>query len=167
MSLKSYQKRITSSLLFILILSASIAQKIPVDSLKKMPGDTLTRKQKTLRKSLLLGSMGAYTAGSLTLLDIIWYQPYQSSGFHFFNDNPQWCQMDKWGHGFSTYNTSRLIMGAMDWAGFETSPFKVGVGSLSTGGLKWAGFSERESIIIGQAFWSFISYVCRSNGWFL
>jgi hypothetical protein len=152
MPLKLYQKGIITSLLFLLLFNVSFAQKLPVDSLKKFSTDTLTRKQKALRKSILLGSMGAYTAGSLTLLDIIWYRPYQSSGFHFFNDNPQWCQMDKWGHGFSTYNTSRLIMGAMDWAGFETSPFKVGIGNFSTGGLKWAGFSERESIIIGQAF---------------
>ncbi len=152
MFLKSHQKKITASLLFLLLFTISFSQKLPVDSLKKLPGDTLTRKQKILRKSILLGSMGAYTAGSLTLLDIIWYKPYQSSGFHFFNDNSQWCQMDKWGHGFSTYNSARLISGAMDWAGFETSPFKVTVGHFSAGGLKWAGFSERESIIIGQTF---------------
>jgi len=160
-SININKRIITASLLFIIILSPlfwsgfggkAVAQRLPVDSLKKLPADTLTLKQKVFRKTLLIGSMSAYTAGSLTLLDLIWYRPYQSTGFHFFNDNSQWCQMDKWGHGFSTYNTSRLIMGAMDWAGFETSPFKVGIGNLSTGGLKWAGFSEKESIIIGQAF---------------
>ena len=145
MPLKSYQKRFTTGLLFLLLSHISFAQKLTIDT-------TLTRKQKLIRKSILLGSMGAYTASSLTLLDIIWYKPYQSSGFHFYNDNPQWCQMDKWGHGFSTYNSARLIAGAMNWAGFETSPFKIGVGPLSSGGLKWAGFSEKESVIIGQAF---------------
>ncbi|MHB8259487.1 MAG: DUF2279 domain-containing protein [Bacteroidia bacterium] len=121
------------------------AQKLPVDT-------TLTRKQKLIRKSILLGSMGAYTAGSLTFLDLLWYRPYQSTSFHFFNDNPQWCQMDKWGHGFSSYSSSRLVMEAMSWAGFKTSPFNASLGNLSAGGLKWAGFSERESIIIGQTF---------------
>lgn len=144
MFLKSNKKRITASLLLILVITFSFAQKLPVD--------TLTRKQKLIRKTILLGSMGTYTAGSFAFLDLIWYRPYQTTAFHFYNDNAQWCQMDKWGHCFSTYSSARLVMEAMDWAGFETSPFNASLGHLSTGGLRWAGFSERESIIIGQSF---------------
>ncbi|HWY37139.1 MAG TPA: DUF2279 domain-containing protein [Bacteroidia bacterium] len=60
--------------------------------------------------------------------------------------------MDKWGHGFSTYSSARLVMETMDWAGFEKKPFNASLGHLSAGGLRWAGFSKRESIIIGQTF---------------
>lgn len=151
MLLKINRKICIFFLFFIFLFSFSFAQKIPVDSLK-FPADTLTRKQKVFRKTLLLGTMGAYTAGSLTFLDLIWYKPYQTSAFHFFNDNSQWCQMDKCGHAFSTYSSARLVMEAMDWAGFETNPFNASLGHLSAGGLKWAGFSEKESIILGQAF---------------
>ena len=125
--------------------TVAIAQKMAEDS-------SLTHKQKVLRKSILLGSMGAYTIGSLSFLDLIWYHPYQSTSFHFFNDNAQWCQMDKCGHAFSTYSSARLVTGAMNWAGFKTKPFNASVGHLSARGLKWAGFSERESILIGQTF---------------
>ena len=114
--------------------------------------DTLSHKQKVIRKSILLGSLGAYSLGSLTFLDLLWYQPYKTSSFHFYNDNSEWCQMDKCGHTFTTYNSARLIMEAMDWAGFEASPFNASLGSLSTGGLKWAGFTRKQSIIIGEVF---------------
>ena len=138
--------RRTSAIFFCLfiLLYTSYAQKLPVDS--------LTKKQKNIRKAVLLGTMGAYTAGSLTFLDLLWYKPYQTTSFHFFNDNSQWCQMDKCGHAFSAYSSARLVMQAMDWAGFKASPFNASLGHLSVGGLKWAGFSERESIIIGDAF---------------
>lgn len=142
------------ALLSIIILSVMFARDFgAVANAQKLPIDTtLTRKQKIIRKSILLGSMGAYTAGSLTFLDLIWYHPYQTTAFHFFNDNSQWCQMDKCGHAFSTYSSARLVMEAMNWAGFKASPFNASLGHLSTGGLKWAGFSEKESIIIGQTF---------------
>ncbi|HXB38905.1 MAG TPA: DUF2279 domain-containing protein [Bacteroidia bacterium] len=140
----SHHKKLIISLFFLFLINISLAQKLPADS--------LTSKQKLIRKSLLLGSMTAYTVGSLTLLDLIWYQPYQTTSFHFFNDNAQWCQMDKCGHGFSAYSSARLITQSMEWAGFETSAFKTGLGHLSTGALKWAGFSRKQSIFIGQAF---------------
>jgi len=139
-----FMKKIILLVAFAFFSATVFAQKIPVDS--------LTHKQKVVRKTILLGAMGAYTAGSITFLDLIWYHPYQSTSFHFFNDNSQWCQMDKCGHAFSTYSSARLVMEAMDWAGFETNPFNASLGHLSTGGLRWAGFSKRESIIIGQAF---------------
>jgi hypothetical protein len=100
-------------ILFILILSINSCcaqDTITVDS--------LTRKQKIIRKSFLLGTTGAYTAASLAYLNIIWYKPYKSTNFHFFNDNDEWCQMDKLGHTFTTYNTAREMYRAMNWAGF-------------------------------------------------
>ena len=165
--MKSQQDVMKKLFMLLILLSTIFSKEFGAQAFaQKLPVDTLTSKQKILRKSILLGSMGAYTAGSLTFLDVIWYRPYQATDFHFYNDNAQWCQMDKWGHGYSTYNTARLIMGAMDWAGFETSPFKVSIGHLSAGGLKWAGFSERESIVIGQAFGLLYLTSCRSDGWF-
>jgi hypothetical protein len=141
------------TLIFIVILPVLFAKNLgDIMPAQKLPVDTLTHKQKLVRKSILLGSMGVYTAASLTFLDLLWYRPYQTTNFHFFNDNAQWCQMDKFGHAFSAYSSARLVMQTMNWAGFETSPFHAGLGQLSSGGLRWAGFSEKQSIIIGQTF---------------
>lgn len=104
------------------------------------------------RKVLLASSIGAYTVGSLTLLNVLWYQHYPRSAFHFFNDNAQWCQMDKMGHAWTTYNSGRVIMQAMKWAGFSTSPFQVDMGSLVQESMKWAGFTRTQSLIIGETF---------------
>lgn len=70
------------------------------------------------------------TSGSLVYLNQAWYQEYNTSKFHFFNDNDEWYQMDKYGHVFTTYQTGRLMMGAMNWAGYNKKQ-QVLIGGLS------------------------------------
>lgn len=71
------------------------------------------------KRKLILGiSSVGITTGSLIYLNQAWYQQYNTSAFHTFNDNEEWFQMDKYGHTYSNYQTSRLMMGAMDWAGY-------------------------------------------------
>jgi len=111
MIFKILHKKIVTLFLFLFLLSSCFAQD-------KIVPDSITHKQKTIRKSILLGTTGAYTAASLSYLNIIWYKPYKSTNFHFFNDNNEWCQMDKMGHTFTTYNTAREMYRAMMWAGF-------------------------------------------------
>lgn len=82
------------------------------------------------RKLLLGASSVALTAGSLVYLNQSWYAQYSSSNFHTFNDNDEWLQMDKCGHTFTTYQTGRLMMQAMDWAGY-TKKKQVLIGGLS------------------------------------
>lgn len=81
--------------------------------------DTISQKQKRARSIILLGGLSAYTAGSLIYLNEVWYKQYKTSSFHFFNDNNEWCQMDKVGHAFTTYQSGRLLYSAMRWAGFD------------------------------------------------
>ncbi|PBQ31262.1 DUF2279 domain-containing protein [Sphingobacteriaceae bacterium] len=70
------------------------------------------------RKVVLASSTGALTVGSLFYLNVAWYSGYNTGKFHFFNDNKEWLQMDKVGHTFTTYQMSRLMMNAFDWAGY-------------------------------------------------
>lgn len=124
MLIKPCLKKITTLFFFfVLLITFSSAQNNPWQ-------DTLTSKQKTIRKSILLGTTSLYTAGSLSYLSYIWYKPYASSNFHFFNDNNEWCQMDKCGHTFTTYNSAREIYRAM----------------------RWSGFSRKQSIFYGEAY---------------
>ena len=111
MILKILHKKFIAFFLFTLIIQTCFSQTDSVPN-------SLTKKQKTIRKSILLGTTGAYTASSLSYLNLIWYKPYKSTNFHFFDDNNEWCQMDKLGHTFTTYNTAREMYRAMNWAGF-------------------------------------------------
>lgn len=82
------------------------------------------------RKIILGASTAALTAGSLVYLNQAWFQQYSSGKFHFFNDNDEWLQMDKCGHTFTNYQVARVMMGAMDWAGY-TQKKQLLIGGLS------------------------------------
>jgi len=58
------------------------------------PSDTI---QKPWIRWALPGAMTA----SLPVLYQLWYKENSTSQFHFFNDNPEWFQMDKLGHAFT------------------------------------------------------------------
>ncbi len=62
----------------------------------------------------------AYT-GSLIYLDQIWYKPYQTSNFHFFNDNDEWFLMDKGGHAFTAFYGTYYLHRLLHWANYKHS----------------------------------------------
>lgn len=68
--------------------------------------------------------------GTLIGLNALWYAKYPRSGFHFFNDNNEWQQIDKVGHIFSAYTESRATMEAWRWAGLSRQKC-IWVGGLS------------------------------------
>lgn len=83
------------------------------------------------KRKIVLGITSiALTSSSLVYLNQAWYQQYNTSQFHFFNDNDEWLQMDKCGHALTTYQTGRLMMNAMDWAGY-TKKKQLVIGGLS------------------------------------
>ena len=95
------------SILLILSLNFSLAQN---------EKDSLVNYKR--RKIALLSSTGALSVGSLVWLNQEWYAQYNTGHFHFFNDNDEWLQMDKVGHAWTNYQTSRLMMQGFNWAGF-------------------------------------------------
>jgi hypothetical protein len=58
-------------------------------------------------------SVGAGYAASMIVLGNAWYSDAPKTSFHFFNDAPEWKQMDKAGHFFSAFhiadNASALL----------------------------------------------------------
>lgn len=74
-------------------------------------------------------SVAAY-AGSLIALNEAWYKQYPKSSFHFLNDDGEWLQMDKAGHGWTAYNTSRATTAVWRWAGLPEKK-AVWLGSFS------------------------------------
>jgi uncharacterized protein YfiM (DUF2279 family) len=65
--------------------------------------------------------------GTMVGLHSLWYKDEPSSSFHFFNDNAEWNQMDKVGHGMTSYY--------IGMAGYEV--------------LRWSGISRKKSIWYG------------------
>lgn len=49
----------------------------------------------------------------------LWYKDYPSTKFHFFNDNKEWLQIDKFGHVFSSYYLGVTAIEAAKWSGVE------------------------------------------------
>lgn len=112
-------------LLLLLLFSASQtlkAQLLYPDSIR----------QDRLRKLVLVES-AAYT-GLLISLNQLWYKDQPRSSFHFFNDNRDWHQVDKIGHGYSTYQLSRIQYEAFRWTGI---PPKQAALWSSLAGFAW------------------------------
>lgn len=68
--------------------------------------------------------------GALVALNALWYANYPRSGFHFFNDDAEWQQMDKAGHIYSAYSESRASMELWRWAGLSEKK-SIWIGGLS------------------------------------
>ena len=77
-----------------------------------------------------MGVLSAATyGGSLILLNKTWYNDYEKTSFHTFNDAKEWLQVDKVGHAWSAYNLSRA----------------------NTALWKWAGMKENKAVLLGSA----------------
>lgn len=112
-----------------LVFSASAVADIPEDSVQvDQPGTKLNR-----QLHYLIAAEGIAYGGAMTALYTTWYRDYPRSGFHFFNDNSEWMQMDKVGHFSSAYalaswNVSlfrsvELSRRSSAWAGAASSLF--------------------------------------------
>ncbi len=103
------------------------------------------------KRKLALGiSSLALTSGSLVYLNQAWYQEYNTSKFHSFDDNDEWFQMDKYGHILTTYQTGRLMMNAMEWAGYTKN------NQLLIGGLSGFAYMSAIEVMDGYSYgWGF------------
>lgn len=73
----------------------------------------------------LVGGVGY--VGSMVILNEAWYKNYPRTGFHTFNDNDEWLQMDKFGHAMSAYY----------------------LGDIGHSVFRWTGIKEKQAIWIG------------------
>ena len=71
------------------------------------------------RKWLVGGGTAIVYGGSFIFLSQAWYKGYPKSAFHTFNDIGEWQQMDKAGHAWTTYHTSRITSDLWRWAGVD------------------------------------------------
>ncbi len=132
-------------LVFILFFSISISSS-PVFS--NILNDSISDKVNSKRLKNVLITESAIYSSLLVSLNSLWYKNYPRSSFHFFNDNSEWLQMDKFGHAFSSYY----------------------VGKSGTELLRWCGVSDKKALLFGGNLgWLFLSSVevldGQSKGW--
>ena len=108
----NYRNIITIILLLILTGNRNAVFAQAADS-AELQSDTLNRK-----KLIFVTVTGAtvYTV-SIAGLYSLWYKDYPQSSFHFFNDNQEWLQVDKWAHLTASYYIGRVGYGALRWSG--------------------------------------------------
>lgn len=98
-------------------------KQVPVDSVKTYPYNKQRIRWVTAANIVGYG-------GALVGLNALWYQKYPRSGFHFFDDNNEWLQMDKVGHIYSAYSESRATTELWRWAGLPRKK-SIWIGGLS------------------------------------
>jgi uncharacterized protein YfiM (DUF2279 family) len=88
--------------LFLLSLQSTAQQKDSID-------------RKKLNTVIISGGL-LYT-GTMIGLNSIWYSQYDKQSFRFFNDWPEWNQMDKLGHVYSSFQLASIGSQALQWSG--------------------------------------------------
>lgn len=96
------------TLVIILILSISLNSY-------SQKSDTLNSK----RLIPLVASTAVVYGGSLYSLNKLWYSQDDRTSFRWFNDNPEWLQMDKAGHFFAGYHISSISNEGLIWSGVD------------------------------------------------
>ncbi|MEY5132145.1 MAG: hypothetical protein RLZZ198_149 [Bacteroidota bacterium] len=84
-----------------------------------------------VRKRITHAVLCSSAAGSLLALNQVWYAPYTTEKFHFFNDANQWMQMDKFGHVFTGYLLTNEVNRVHYWAAGKRQPWVGAVYALS------------------------------------
>jgi hypothetical protein len=97
---------------FIGILTITTYSQNSLDSFLK-PSDSLNIHR--INTVILTEALVATT--TLVGLNQLWYADYPRSKFHFINDNQEWLQMDKLGHGYTSYQMGRWGAELQQWSG--------------------------------------------------
>lgn len=91
---------------------------------------TISPEQKKKRIWIVAGgNVLAYGTAMIGLYNA-WYRDYPQSGFHTFNDWPEWKQVDKVGHLYSAYIESRGSMELWRWTGIDRKK-RIWLGGMS------------------------------------
>ena len=90
----------------------------------------LTPEQKKRRIWMVSGANVVGYSGVMIALASTWYSQYDKTGFHTFNDFPEWKQVDKVGHFYSAYIESRASMEMWRWTGVDRKK-RIWIGGMS------------------------------------
>lgn len=134
------------------VTDSTVEQPVPIRPISAIipPADynyyQLTPEQKKKRIRLVAAGNIIGYGGTMVALYSAWYKNYPQTGFHSFNDFPEWKQADKAGHLYSAYIESRLSMELWRWTGIDRKK-RIWIGGMSGAAYQTVievldGFSE-------------------------
>lgn len=119
----------------------------PAPSFSLSIADTIPKNHKIILVSA--ANAGIWT-GSYMVLNSAWYRDYPREGFHFFDDNTEWNQVDKLGHVWTSYQVSRVANEWWAWTGIDHQR------SAALGALTGIGYMSMIEILDGYSTeWGF------------
>ncbi|TAL40386.1 MAG: DUF2279 domain-containing protein, partial [Chitinophagaceae bacterium] len=89
----------------------------------------VTQPDKSRIHLVTIGNIVGY-GGVMVGLYSAWYKDYPQTGFHTFNDSREWLQVDKVGHLYSSYISSRGSMEMWRWTGIDRKK-RIWIGGMS------------------------------------
>lgn len=98
---------------FLQIESLALHQKYDALNIEDSSAVSINRKR---LNGVILAEASLF-AGSMYGLYHLWYKDYPQSSFHFHNDNRAWLQMDKIGHGITSYYVGKFGYEMLRWSG--------------------------------------------------
>ncbi|MFN7601964.1 MAG: DUF2279 domain-containing protein, partial [Bacteroidota bacterium] len=69
----------------------------------------------------IAAAMSLIYAALVLALSLAWYKDQMIEPFHFFNDLPEWKQLDKLAHFFWTFQVSALVFRLLSWGGWQSA----------------------------------------------
>ncbi len=143
--------RLISILLFLFICSNALSQRSSIWE----KSDTLNNKRVAFASSFIGATWLTGTIG----LSQIWYDEFQKTKFHTFDDCSDWLQMDKVGHIYTTAHLSEANYRLFRWSGISDKKSAwIGAGI----GL---GFQTTLEVLDGRnADWGFSWCDMAANG---
>jgi len=108
------------------------------------------------RTRLVAGTFLGFYPVSMAWLYTQWYKDYPRSSFHFFNDNSEWEQMDKFGHTWDAYSIAKPLGHCFRWAGYsnkQSALYGSGIAFLYQTTIEvFDGFSSEWGFSTGDIF---------------
>jgi uncharacterized protein YfiM (DUF2279 family) len=83
------------------------------------------------RLTAVIVSSGVLYTGAMIGLSSVWYSQYDKQSFRFFNDWPEWNQMDKLGHLYSSFQLASVGSHALQWSGVSKKKSDI-AGSIAS-----------------------------------
>ena len=112
-------KSIFISVLLLFTSSLLLGQSANTSTLHTADSLLLNTIDYTKRKKVVLATgIGSYTAAA-TGLYFAWYNQFDQTSLHSFDDWGEWVQMDKVGHAYSAYLQSDLVYSISKWGGYD------------------------------------------------
>ena len=132
----------------------------------------LTPEQKRKRQWFIGGLNVVGYGASIIIFNNTWYKDYPKTSFHTFNDNGEWLQMDKVGHGWAAYNAGRASAAMWVWAGvapkkaawiggISSTVYLTVIELLDAHSAKWGwSWGDMAANVLGSAL-----FVSQQVGW--